>query len=625
MTQAETATTMGPPGARAATLIARLASFEGPPDQLLPLIAELQSDLAGARAAALLLAVSPETVDLLAAHPSLDADAPTPAWLRRASSLAAEARSAGAPRVAPAPDDASSCVAAMPLADLAEPAGVAAFLLPVPADDVSPERLDALRLATATLTIHQLHARLTRMGVGEDRLVRAVDLAAQAGAEARLVPAATTLVNRLAALMGAERVSLGLRPTRRAQAAHLVAVSGVDRIKRHMELVRDLESAMDESIDQDLETFVPASPSDTMIARQAERLATRHGPSAVAALPLRARGRAVGAVTVEREPSRPFDATDLACLRLVADLVAPRLVDLHARDQPPHVRAARGIRGAAASLVGPSHPIAKLASIAVVALLAGAAVTPGPHEAEAPFVAQTTARRAVAAPFDGYLASIGARVGDEVGTGDELGRLEEADLRLELAEQLARRAALARSADADRGRGQIAEAQITESRIDETDARVALLERRLERVTLRAPVGGVVLEAPEGFAAGSPVARGDTLFEVAPLETLRAEIALPESRLPHVQVGQAVVLLAAGAPDEPIRGVVSSIAPAATPPEPGAPAGPATFAVRVALEDAPAWLRPGMEGAASVALGRRPYLALWTEDLIDWVRLNLWL
>ncbi len=625
MTHAATATTLGPSSARASALVRRLSGFDGPPDRLLPLIAELQADLAGARASALLLAAAPGAVDLLAAFPALEPDAATPAWLRRASGLAADARSAGEPRSAPAPDDAGSAILAIPLADVAEPAGVAAFLLPVAHDELTPGAVETARLATAALTIHQLHARLVRRGLGEDELVRAIDLAAQTGAEERFRTAATTLVNRLAALTSAERVSLGVRPTPRAQGVEVVSISGVDKITPKMELVQHIGAAMDEAIDQDLETFVPYSPDDALIARQAERLSQRHGPAAVATVPLRARGRPIGALTVEREPARPFDAADLARLRLVADLVAPRLLDLHRRDQPPHVRAARGARRAAAGLVGPTHPVAKLVAVAVVAGLVAAAVVRGPHEAEAPFVAETTGRRAVSAPFDGFLASIGARVGEEVSAGQELARLDDAELRLELAEHRARRTALARSAEADRGRNEIARARITEAQIDETEARIALLERRLERVPLRAPVAGVVLRAPEDFAAGAPVARGEELFSVAPVGSLRAEIALPEARLPRVEVGQSVELLAEGAPDEPIRGTVASIAPAASEPEPGEAPGATTFAVRVTLDDAPAWLRPGMEGVASVSLGRRPYLSLWTEDLIDWIRLNLWL
>ena len=49
-----------------------------------------------------------------------------------------------------------------------------------------------------------------------------------------------------------------------------------------------------------------------------------------------------------------------------------------------------------------------------------------------------------------------------------------------------------------------------------------------------------------------------------------------------------------------------------------------TFRVEGALDEAPPNLRPGMEGVAKVAVGRRSYAAVWTRSLVDWVRMGAW-
>jgi hypothetical protein len=35
-------------------------------------------------------------------------------------------------------------------------------------------------------------------------------------------------------------------------------------------------------------------------------------------------------------------------------------------------------------------------------------------------------------------------------------------------------------------------------------------------------------------------------------------------------------------------------------------------------------MAPGMKGVAKIHVGRRSYAWLWTRDLVNWVRMRLW-
>ncbi len=48
--------------------------------------------------------------------------------------------------------------------------------------------------------------------------------------------------------------------------------------------------------------------------------------------------------------------------------------------------------------------------------------------------------------------------------------------------------------------------------------KIQSLQAQLNRLELRAPIAGVVLQGEWYRSEGAPVARGDTLFEIAPLE-----------------------------------------------------------------------------------------------------------
>jgi hypothetical protein len=42
------------------------------------------------------------------------------------------------------------------------------------------------------------------------------------------------------------------------------------------------------------------------------------------------------------------------------------------------------------------------------------------------------------------------------------------------------------------------------------------------------------------------------------------------------------------------------------------------------MEQALAGLRPGMEGIGKITIDRRMLIWVWTHEMIDWLRLQLW-
>jgi hypothetical protein len=46
--------------------------------------------------------------------------------------------------------------------------------------------------------------------------------------------------------------------------------------------------------------------------------------------------------------------------------------------------------------------------------------------------------------------------------------------------------------------------------------------------------------------------------------------------------------------------------------------------VEAALEQAPATLRPGMEGVGKIVSGERRLVWIWTRNFIDWARISFW-
>jgi len=104
-----------------------------------------------------------------------------------------------------------------------------------------------------------------------------------------------------------------------------------------------------------------------------------------------------------------------------------------------------------------------------------------------------------------------------------------------------------------------------------------------------------------------------------PLEGYRVNLEVDEHDVAGLEPGQAGSLRLAGLPDEPIQLRVSRIVPIAS-----AEQGSNHFRVEAEVEGAPDGLRPGMQGVAKVVVGRGSLLSVWTDSLVDRLRLWAW-
>jgi len=150
-------------------------------------------------------------------------------------------------------------------------------------------------------------------------------------------------------------------------------------------------------------------------------------------------------------------------------------------------------------------------------------------------------QRAVVAPFDGYIAEANVRAGDTVSAGDVIARMDDRELLLELRRSTSEEEKLNneyRKALASLDRS---EARIVQTRLAQVQAKSTLLQQKLERTQLRAPLGGIVITGDLSRSLGAPVERGQVLFEVAPLHEYRLVLKVDEQEIANIEEGQLAV------------------------------------------------------------------------------------
>ena len=608
-----------------AGLIGRLKRSDLNPAQLLFDLLAAQCLLGIADGGAVLRANQEKNIDVLALHPRLDSGASAPEWLTHSARFAREVLSTGTVHITSLDGSGQSQdqkpqrhVILAPLNMAGIEKAVVAFV--VQADDETTLEVQSQKLQLLIGLMNPAQAGPAQQNWKQrcQWLQQSTETLSVMNQQKKFTGAAIAFCNEIASQWQCERVSFGLLKGRYVR---LKAMSHTEDFSRKMQVVQDIEATMEECLDQDVEILSPAPQASTYIHRAADTLSKRHGPIAVLSLPLRWEGKVFAVLTLERPLEKAFNLNEIETVRLACELCTARLAGLHTSDRWIGAKIAVGVRHVIGAVIGPKYAWAKVTAILCFAAIVFLVYGRGTFRVKAPFILEATQQQVIPAPFDGYIKNIEVEVGDKIEGGDSiLGALDTAELRLQLAAAKAEKAGYLKQASAAMRDGQTAQAQMAQADADKAQAQIELLDYQIQQASLVSPISGVIVQGDLKREIGAPVKVGDVLFEVCPLESLRAELMVPEDEIYDVKVGQEGYLATASYPAQRIKFVVERINPIAE-----VVNQRNVFTVRVELLETYTWMLPGMEGVAKVDIGKRRYVWIWTRKIVDWIRMKLWI
>lgn len=450
-----------------------------------------------------------------------------------------------------------------------------------------------------------------------EQAAEALDLMAGVLDEPRFEGAARALVTDLALRFDCDRVSLAMRRRGRAR---LVAMSHTANFSRRMNLVAALEAAAEEAIDQATAVAWPLkADEEILVTRAHEGLSRAHGAQAVMTVPLAHGETFYGALVLEASDRGKLDHRMAALLEGAGALLAPVLEEKRENDSWLPVKIGRSIEAQVKRLFGPRYIGRKLAAGAIAGLAAFAALAEGTATVVADARLEGRVQRAVVAPFDGYVQAENARAGQVVEKGAVLAKLDDRDLRLERLRYRAGREQRELELQQALAEGRRADVNVINARIREATAQIELLDEMMARAVIAAPFDGLVVAGDLSQKVGSPVERGEQLFQLTPLEGYRVVIMVPEERIAEVGPGQTGEVRFAAFPDRTWAVTVESITPVTDVRD-----GANVFRVEGRLDGAVDRLRPGMEGVVRLTGEERLLVDIWSRPALDWLRLSLW-
>lgn len=166
------------------------------------------------------------------------------------------------------------------------------------------------------------------------------------------------------------------------------------------------------------------------------------------------------------------------------------------------------------------------------------------------------------------------------------------------------------------------EIEALDAEIHRLNAQQRYLQEQLNLLTVTSPVAGVITTRKLKEKLGQLVKKGDLVAEVHELNTVTAEIAISEKDISEVRLGQPVILKARAHPQISFSGVVTAIAPIATPPEDWRQ--PRTVLVITQLDNSSLLLRPAMSGRAKIYCGQQRAFDLLLRRLTRYLRVEFW-
>lgn len=427
---------------------------------------------------------------------------------------------------------------------------------------------------------------------------------------------ATALATDLAKVMKLDHVAIGFRD--RAY-SRVEAISDFADFEDSARIFRIISIAMDEAIDQGATIAYPSIPDDRPRINVAHAELARRRGGIVCSVPIVDNGRAIGAVTLERNGQQPINLQEASDFEQIMCMVGPILKLKRDNEQPWYSRLRNSAALIAGHVLGPGHLMTKVTVICAALIVTAGFAVQADYRVGAPARLEGSVQRALVAPADGFLESAYVRPGDHVSAGQVLVELATQDLELERRKWESELAQHENAAPAALARGDRSEFVINQALADEARAKLGLVEEQLARSHIVSPFDGVVIMGDLSQMLGAPVRRGDTLVTVAPANEFRLILEIDERDVADVSVGQSGYLALGAMPDREFRFVVRRISPVAE-----ARDGRNYFEVECELEGSQIEMRPGLKGVARISIDERPLVWVLMHRLIDWARITVW-
>jgi RND family efflux transporter MFP subunit len=467
-----------------------------------------------------------------------------------------------------------------------------------------------LTMAAQAISTWRLRNQVNGQQAENKSLSSALSLMHRLGQTADLGDSARVMVNHLHRVLGCDQVVISFCSNH--SDVKISAVSGVESVDQESEAAKKTTSALQQPL---------ISGRMLKFSRHQEKTCTED-------LALESYCQANNCEAALATPLLGVDEAVIGSLIVAGDSVKIMDEQLQHRTQQmlaimsgqlgTVLRANRGLVEIFRSKFSRYWRAAKSKTIAaVLGIVLLAMLIPTPYRIPCECEIQPVLRRFVASPHDGILEQTLVDVGDSVTEGQVIARLDGRMLRVEKSGLQAEFEGARKRRDQALATNDIARSQIAKSEMQRYQSKIEILQQQLTNLEIRSPITGIVIVGDLEKAVGAPLEMGQTLFEVAPLNKMVAEVRIPEADFNYVTTAMPVKLKIDALPFETISGVIQRVHPSTEVID-----DQSVFVADVVLDNSKGQLRPGMSGSAKINSGWSP--TLWNLFHRPWESVRYW-
>ncbi len=184
-------------------------------------------------------------------------------------------------------------------------------------------------------------------------------------------------------------------------------------------------------------------------------------------------------------------------------------------------------------------------SVSIAAsLLAAVTILPSPIQPTAPGVVTYHEPIQITAESQGTLEHVAVQLGQKVSEGQVIATLQDHDLEIELQLKRLEAQSVQESMRTQQARGNLADLQAAQARLESLQTQLHQLEARVQRLTVTAPQAGVIVQLSIDHCLGQNVTVGTPICMLATSDQLEAKFSVCQRDLRafHDAVGQQVAI-----------------------------------------------------------------------------------
>lgn len=432
--------------------------------------------------------------------------------------------------------------------------------------------------------------------------------------------AAYALVNGLVA--ASEQIDQAVLGWQEGEYVRIKTISHYDRFEKKTEIVKYLESALEEAADQRASIHYPKAGSDPSVISLAHKQLKMHlDAREIFTFPLYDKQGEVQASLMLVSWHQGFSDELLDAVNFISSLLFEPLAQQKYKKDVWFIRATRASKSFLSLMLGRQYVWTKVTSILIFSFILWGLYSELPHRVNAVAQMVTDSTQLLSAPYDGHLAQVLATSGDIIVEGDMLAKLDIQELMLQLAELQAEQQRAQGEVDKARATVNLIDTKIAQARLSQVSARIKRTEYFLSQADIIAPFNGVIVDGERQELMGAPVRKGQVIYRMAKIEGLYLLLQVQQEDIDFVKPGSVGELALISQPDVKYPFSIEQIIPMAR-----IQGGKgAHFEVKARFLDEPqVWWRPGMTGAAKIEAGEK--MAFWVlgHKLLNRLRMFLW-